>query len=270
MLVGGGDVDKVTYAASSVRVAVDIAGAFGKAVRRASDRHKASTDQLETIEVVEGTDFDDLIQGSQETDYLFGGIGDDVIKARDGNDGIDGGAGSDTIHPGPGDDIVDGGPNDPVSGPKQTAGDTVSAVDGKLVGATPGGNPYVVYEAYLTYGRFGEPPGSIGEGEDVFKGIESLRGMANSPSYLEGDGGLNVLIGGKRSDYLEGGSGGDFLFALGGEDTIDAGDGDDYLDGGGKDSASDGDKLDGGAGTDSCNGAQPGFVSNCELGVTGA
>jgi Ca2+-binding RTX toxin-like protein len=120
------------------------------------------------------------------------------------------------------------------------------------------------FEAYLVPGHFGDPPRALGVGEDPLVGIESIRGPAKGRSYLEGDAGPNVLIGGARLDGIVGGGGNDLLFGLNANDFIDGNDGDDFLDGGKPDHEGETDKLDGGAGDDTCIGAPESFVAACE------
>ncbi len=56
-----------------------------------------------------GTRGDDLLNGTQDNDWIFSGRGDDTIDAGEGDDLVLAGRGDDRIRAGEGDDIVDGG-----------------------------------------------------------------------------------------------------------------------------------------------------------------
>ena len=63
---------------------------------------------------LDGTDGDDVINGTDLSDALFGGFGNDVIDGRAGSDSIFGEEGNDNLTGGDGSDSVDGGPGDDV------------------------------------------------------------------------------------------------------------------------------------------------------------
>lgn len=216
------------------------------------------TDVLGTIESVVGTRFDDRLLGNRRNNQLTGGGGDDVVKGKGGDDVLVGNGGDDTLFPGPGDDFVDGGANNPVTG-TGAPGDLVS-YQGDTI--DPG---LLQFEVYLAPDpRFGDPPYSVGVGEDVFDGIESARGAATENNMLLGNDDPNVIIGGSRVDYLDRAGGNDLLFGLEANDSITAGPGDDYLDGGRPGGEDDSDLLQGDDGEDTCIGATPLFMSSCE------
>lgn len=60
-------------------------------------------------DVICGTDKADIILGNGGNDTICGGVGDDVILAGNGHDRVDGGAGNDVIDGGNGIDMLDGG-----------------------------------------------------------------------------------------------------------------------------------------------------------------
>lgn len=67
------------------------------------------TDELESIENVEGSNDDDLILGNDGDNVLNGNDGDDTIRGQAGNDVLNGGADNDTLIGGLGNDQLDGG-----------------------------------------------------------------------------------------------------------------------------------------------------------------
>ena len=76
---GGDGYDTVSYAASAIRVAVDLAagtGAWGH----------AAGDTLDSIERVVGSAWDDVIVGDGADNWIDGGTGGDRMRGGDGND----------------------------------------------------------------------------------------------------------------------------------------------------------------------------------------
>ena len=55
-----------------------------------------------------GTDFDDVLVGSEDANRLVGGGGDDLLRGREGSDTLDGGRGADDLRGGSGEDRLDG------------------------------------------------------------------------------------------------------------------------------------------------------------------
>jgi|GEM_PF-2806836 len=60
-------------------------------------------------QVVFGSDRDEKISGSGDTDHLYGGAGEDIINGKSGNDYLEGNQGNDKLIGGKGDDILKGG-----------------------------------------------------------------------------------------------------------------------------------------------------------------
>ncbi|WDP90361.1 MAG: VWA domain-containing protein [Desulfobacter sp.] len=60
-------------------------------------------------DIIDGGDGNDTIYGQEGIDIIDGGAGDDTINGGSGNDIINGGAGDDTINGGTGNDTIDGG-----------------------------------------------------------------------------------------------------------------------------------------------------------------
>ncbi|WP_371998864.1 hypothetical protein P7L68_02580 (plasmid) [Tistrella mobilis] len=106
---GGADVldgrtgsDIATYSDSNAAVQVDLAYGTG------TGGH-AQGDQLISVEGVNGSAFDDVLQGSLSSDALRGFDGNDTLRGRDGNDILDGRNGKDVIVGGRGADLLLGG-----------------------------------------------------------------------------------------------------------------------------------------------------------------
>ncbi len=245
-LDGGPGLDEVSYFSAQDPVELELAR-FALVGRG----EHAERDDLFDFEIAFGSDFDDELTGTSDREVLHGGEGDDVIKGRGDRDGLAGGAGDDVLFPGPGDDKVDGGPNDPVT----SAGEHGDLVSYQPDETTDSPDDYddrpdnlEANLATVYAGPFVFPPGATGVGEDVFGGLESVRGTRDQTSSLSGTEGPNVIIGGRKFDNLEGLGGNDLLYGMGSGDAISGGDGDDYLDGGG--AAGDESSEDGSTGTD--------------------
>jgi Ca2+-binding RTX toxin-like protein len=102
-LDGGTGIDTVEYRTAVSGVVVDLlAYATGPDGR----------DELWNIEAVHGSDFDDVLYGSDGNadrdggDWLYGWSGGDLIYGRSGNDLLDGGPGDDVLNGGDGNDVV--------------------------------------------------------------------------------------------------------------------------------------------------------------------
>jgi hypothetical protein len=65
-------------------------------------------------DVICGTDKNDIILGKGGHDTICGGVGDDVILADNGHDRVEGGPGNDVLDGGTGMDMLDGGPDNDV------------------------------------------------------------------------------------------------------------------------------------------------------------
>ncbi len=88
-LDGGDGVDTVTFAGAGAGVVVDLAA-------ETADDGQGSVDRLVAIEVVIGSESDDVIAGDAADNRLEGVGGDDLLSGAAGDDLLDGGAGFDT------------------------------------------------------------------------------------------------------------------------------------------------------------------------------
>ncbi len=67
---------------------------------------------IEPANLIEGTDEDDVIDGTAGVDDIQAGAGDDIVNALEGNDNVFGGPGADILNGNEGDDRVSGGAGD--------------------------------------------------------------------------------------------------------------------------------------------------------------
>lgn len=228
-LDGGDGSDTVVYGAAIGPIEADLAlgvvGEFDGATH-------LSDDTLSSIENVIGSNFDDIISGNSNSNFLRGLFGADVLFGRDGDDTLEGSEGDDLLFGGAGWDILNGG-----------AGvDTVS-----YNGAT---GPV---EIDLNMGVASEFDGATHLSDDTLTGVENAFG-SQFADYIRGDNNANLLRGLGGNDFLEGlggddtiqgGAGHDFIRGYDGNDNLQGGDGDDALRGGNGD-----DVMDGGTGFD--------------------
>lgn len=173
--------------------------------------------------VIDGTNDSDELEGTGENDLIRGFGGDDSIRGRNGNDCLIGGPGDDIVTGGNGDDGVFGNAgNDRLFG--NAGKDTVSGGDGDDYIAGKSGNDNL-------YGNDGSDKLFGNEGND----------------FLKGGDGDDAIFGGDGDDKLAGNTGEDRMSGQNGDDEMLGGRGDDRLRGG------DGlDELDGGKDRDMC------------------
>ncbi|MEO1761022.1 MAG: calcium-binding protein [Cyanobacteria bacterium J06629_18] len=144
--------------------------------------------ELQKLEEVDGTRFDDNIKGKKDSEFITGNNGNDTIKGGQGNDIIEGGRGGDIIRGGAGNDIL--------------AADRIN--------------------------RFQDFDGSNselrgGKGDDTIYGgsKDDLIGGGNDNDLLFGKGGNDLIRGGSGFDLLQGGIGNDTLRGQGDIDVAD-------------------------------------------------
>lgn len=169
-------------------------------------------DQLVGIELLEGSNFSDLLTASSTVgSWLWGADGDDVLKGAVQNDFLMGDAGNDTIQGGGGDDYIEGGDGDDTIVLLGNASDYVFIrnSDGSVTVTDIVGD----------------------EGTDTLIDIEFVHFLGdNSTADLIT---LVADYGTPNDDgWLEGTAGNDALFGLDGDDTLIGRGGDDLIDGG--------------------------------------
>lgn len=165
----------------------------------------AAGDTLTNIENVNGSLFDDYIEGDNTANLLSGNNGDDEIVGLGGNDLLFGGKGDDILSGDGGDDILTGGLGADLleGGEGFDTADYSQASEGVLINMPFGG-------------LGGEALG------DEYDSIEAIQGS----SFDDG------IVGNNSDNTLFGGDGEDGLFGAGGNDTIIGGRGNDSLRGG--------------------------------------
>jgi Ca2+-binding RTX toxin-like protein len=199
-LDGGDGFDTASYITAAAGVKASLASNKGTAGDAAGDKFKS-------IEALQGSNHNDVLDGGNKNDTLEGMDGNDKLDGGNGDDVLDGGAGNDTLDGGNGEDVLLGGDgNDDLNGGNNN--DTLfgGAGDDRL----DGGNSDDTLDG--------------GDGNDQLSGGNSnddLYGGAGD-DILSGGNGIDTLVGGTGADILTGGNSRDhFVFNLGdGQDRI--------------------------------------------------
>ena len=184
---GGAGTDTLDYSSAS----------SGQIVSLRDTRSQGGNEAVSGVEIGIGTDFDDVLVGSDNGDTLIGGDGDDFFYWSPGADVIDGGDGVDTYvffsRP------IAGGPSTQASsGAFETRVDLVAE--------------------RLTFQHYNDP--SLNPSTIVIQGIENFTG-SDSWDTIIGTDQSNILIGGGGNDTIFGGRGGaDTLTGGTGVDTF--------------------------------------------------
>ncbi|MEO0807418.1 MAG: bluetail domain-containing putative surface protein [Cyanobacteria bacterium J06643_4] len=188
ILRGGDGSDTVSYRQSSA--GVDVVLFANSAIGG-----DANGDDIDGFERVFGSNFDDSLMGTEQSNRLNGYSGDDVISGLGGNDVIQGGGGADTLDGNNGIDTLDYR-----SSPEAVAVNLAT-------GAVSGGDAFM----------------------DTIANFENVI-ASNYDDILEGDDGRNMLAGYDGADQLMGAGGNDLLIGGAGADLIDGGSGSDIAD----------------------------------------
>jgi len=245
---GGAENDSVAHLFSTTPVKIDLPA------QRVTGE---GTDKLVSIEGAIGSEFDDLIIGTDAGN---------TVDALGGNDTIVGGGDVDVLEGGPGDDSIDGGDGlDAIShfsaqnavqvdlsAGTVTGEGTDSIVSIEAVGDGPGDdtivgnddmNMFIMWlgndriEArggvYLILSWFAQEETNIdldrgtatGMGNDSFVDVEGAWGSLIAPNRLTGNDADNILFGGFVNDQIFGGDGNDGMQGFTGDDLFDGGDG---------------------------------------------
>ena len=162
--------------------------------------------ELDDIENVTGTDFNDGLFGNNENNILIGGAGNDSLHGFGGTDTLNGGGGVDTA-----------------LFTASTAGITVD-LDANGDATASNGDILIAIENVTGSSTAGDTL----TGND---GANTLSGLGGDDS-LTGEGGNDILLGGAGFDTLIGGAGDDLLQPgadLGPAQTLDGGDGVDTI-----------------------------------------
>ncbi len=216
-LFGGDGMDLASYQDSGSAVEVDLVNTSG-------NTGHAAGDTFTSIEGLIGSDYDDVLRGTDTRNSLYGGIGADTIRGRNGSDTLVGGGGNDILVGGNGTDILNGGFDaDSLDGGRgwdtATYADAVAAVRVDLKDLSL---------------NTGEAKGDTYTDIEVIEGTafdDFLRGSDKADGFIGGDGN-DVLRGRKGSDDISGGRGDDTLIGAEGRDVLNGGLGADMMDGG--------------------------------------
>jgi Ca2+-binding RTX toxin-like protein len=186
---------------------------------------------------------DDRLYGGGGDDFIFGSIGDDLLDGEAGNDDLFGGDGADRISGGDGRDMLRGDLGDDVlvggAGNDYLAGS--AGVDSYNGGSDEGydrygtsilGDRISLYDGKATEGAVADLRTGIIENDgfgnrERMVGIESLGGGTVFADRFYGNDGANFLWAGSGDTLF--GFGGDDHFILDGASTIDGGDGVDTI-----------------------------------------
>jgi len=182
---GAGGVDMVTFATSEGGVTVDLG-------RSGVQNTGQGMDTLASIEVVEGSAWDDALTGDNTENGLIGGAGQDWLQSLNGADVLSGGDGHDSVWGGAGDDVLDGGMGDDTidGGAGDDTASYLTALSGVIVDL-----------------RILEDQNTHGAGTDTLISIENLVGSAFG----------DVLTGTLGFNRIDGGDGDDIIFGRGGD-----------------------------------------------------
>jgi Ca2+-binding RTX toxin-like protein len=241
-LDGGAGIDTADYALSTSAIVVDMNGAVSRG-------GEAEGDVLIDIERVIGTDYADVIRGSNSDDLLIGGLDDDTLEGRAGNDILDGGAGFDTADYTGSAQAVAVGLDGRVNSGGDAAGDTLISIE-KLTGSAYGDQLFGSIDGDIIQG---------GAGDDILQGLGgadqliggtgidtanysaslaavqvNTNGLVSSGGDAGGDTlvGIESLVGSAFADQLIGSVVAESFFGGLGDDTLIGGGGADLMDGG--------------------------------------
>ena len=289
ILRGGDGIDTARYLTSFGGITSIVANLSGQSQSHGTINIAAYTvydswggvDDLESVEEVEATDFDDLIWGTDDNnrffghdgnDWLWGLGGNDTINAQEGNDILVGGMGNDRLEGDEGDDVYVIGANDgtDIIQEYQNEGfDTVlfssDVPPGSLYMWSPTGNASYAGDLYIQIGENSANQIRVEAGVSA-SGASTIGFYVEQIAFDNGNGILDAgdqilsLTGGWTlndtndshavagtdfNDSLHGNGGNDYLYGYNGNDILDGGNGNDTLRGG-----SGNDIIDGGMGDD--------------------
>ncbi len=236
LMVGGAGSDWASYVSAAGGVVADL-------LDPSDNTGDAAGDTYFGIENIAGSNYSDVLRGTNGANAIYAYAGDDLVRGRGGNDTLTGASGNDTLDGGSGADTLRAGTGDDVYIVDNT-GDTI-------VEYADAGTDTVQSKISYTLGF---------ELENLrLTGSAGLSGTGNADAnQIIGNDGANLLTGLAGNDELVGRDGRDKLFGNGNNDTLDGGSGRDSLFGGsGDDSLLGGgsaDKIKGGGGGDTLYG----------------
>lgn len=241
-LVGDGDNDTASYAASAAAVAINlgqasqsggdaqgdilyritgvigsahddtILGAAGSAFRPVQGETLSGEAGHDRIEGFGGND---ALDGGEGNDTLLGGIGSDTLTGGRGRDDLQGGDAADTLYGGSGDDTLDGGKAlDRMEGGQGNDTYIVNATGDIVFEYAGGGTDTVLSTATYTLSAAVE--------NLTLTGFASIDARGNGlNNVLTGNSGANRLVGNGGSDTMIGGLGDDLYVTNGGDSIVE-------------------------------------------------
>lgn len=162
--------------------------------------------------IIDGGDGWDTIYGGDNIDTIKGGTGEDFIYGEAGNDHIDGGDGHDTLFGGSGDDVIIGG-----DGNDWLQGDAGADI---LIGGL-GDDSYDVdeFDTFIENADEGYDAIFIANDFDLANtNLEEIHLKGNGNFKAIGDAGDNGLYGNDGNNYLDGKAGADIMSGGAGDD----------------------------------------------------
>lgn len=197
-LLGNGGFDTADYSASGA--AVNITLNSDPALFGTGSGGDAEGDQLNSIERVIGSVYNDTLTGGTGAEWLEGNDGADTFTLNAGNDTALGGLGDDTLLGGDGNDNLSGG----------------SGADSMDGGAGTDTANYSDFTAAVTVNL---AAGTSSDG-DILTNVENVAGGSGADTLI-GNEFANTLVGGGGNDTFVGGAGADTFIGGAGVDTVD-------------------------------------------------
>lgn len=252
-LNGGDGTDTASWASAAAGVTVNLTTGVHTG--------EAAGDAMTSIEILEGSAFNDSLIGGSAVDTLHGGAGDDALEGRDGDDMLGGGMGADALNGGAGTDTADYRTGTLFSQPPGVAAVTVNLLTGLGSGGHAQGDTYVSIENIIGSGFNDTLTGNAGNnvitgdlGADTIDGgagidtadysisfigfslgpvtVNLLTGV-NTGGTAQGDVLISIenLVGTTDNDSLTGDANDNTLFGGAGNDSLSGGAGTDVLEG---------------------------------------
>ncbi|MEN3930501.1 hypothetical protein WJT86_05405 [Microvirga sp. W0021] len=240
-LIGGAGTDTADYSLATAGIVIDLGDGT------ASNNGYGGTDIIVDVENVTGSNYADIIGGSDVNNYLSGGAGDDTFYGSKGNDTIVGGSGTNTVNYSNLDqeitvNLAAGSISKGTSGTDAVSGITnvvgTNYNDYFLDGT---GNQYYnggagsdtidfstrvnsggTFTVNLQTGEAYSITGSIRLGDtDTFTSIENIIGVTSQAASYIGNSSDNRIIAGSGNDWVAGWQGNDYLDGGAGIDWVD-------------------------------------------------
>ena len=252
---GGDGIDTLDYG-TAARTAVHVDLQAGTA--SGGGTGGVGSAQVQFVENVNGSGFDDVISGNFAANFLYGFNGNDTLDGREGNDRLEGAAGNDrytfTVTPGTanadtiigfvsGADkvVLDGSAHASLGGSGNFAAGDARFTSGAGRNTAQDATDRVLYNTttgqlwYDSDGTGAAPVQLIA----TLQGAPSLvatdiaaQGSSAGGGTFNGTAGNDTLIGGPGNDTLNGFGGHDYIEGREGADSMVGGDGNDTLEGG--------------------------------------